>query len=109
MKLPCESAVWDTLPNIRAAFAKELVDRGLSQREVSRLLKINPPAVSQDVTKKRGYSIVFSEEVNRAIRRLADEIILNEEVDPSDKICEICRMIREGEEAGARDGCEGCR
>ena len=109
MKLPCESAVWETLPSIRAAVAKELVDRGLSQKEVSQLLKISPPAVSQYVSKKRGYSIAFSEEVNQAITRLADDMVGSDAFDPTDKICEICRMLREGEEVEVRDECEGCR
>jgi len=105
MKLPCESAVWDTLPSIRAAVAKELVDRGLSQKEVSQRLKISPPAVSQYVSKKRGYNIAFSKEVNQAIGHLADEMVRSDAFDPSDKICEICKMLREGEEAEARDDC----
>ncbi|KQC15693.1 MAG: transcriptional regulator [Methanosaeta sp. SDB] len=108
MKLPCEYAVWDTLPNIRAAIAKELVDRGISQKEVSQLLNISPPAVSQYVSKKRGYSIVFSDEIKEAIEKLADEIVENKEGDPTEKICEICRMLREGEDADDLEDCEVC-
>ena len=54
MKSPCEMIVWDILPSIRAATAEELVKRGISQKEVSRMLGITPPAVSQYVSKKRG-------------------------------------------------------
>jgi hypothetical protein len=44
--------------------------------------------------------------VNQAIARLADEMVRSDAFDPTD---EICRMLREVEEAEIRDGCEGCR
>ncbi len=106
MKLPCEYAVWDTLPSIRAAIANELVERGISQKGVSQLLNISPPAISQYVSKKRGYSIVFSDEIKEAIERLADEIVENNEGDPTERICEICRMLRESEEADDPEDCD---
>ncbi|HUI40108.1 MAG TPA: helix-turn-helix domain-containing protein [Methanothrix sp.] len=52
MKFPCEIIVWDVLPSIRAAIAKELVKRGISQKEVSQMLGITPPAVSQYVLRR---------------------------------------------------------
>ncbi|MDD4447952.1 MAG: helix-turn-helix domain-containing protein, partial [Methanothrix sp.] len=77
MKSPCEQIVWDILPSIRAAIAEELVKRGVSQKEVSRMLGITPPAVSQYVSKKRGYNIEFREDIRQSIGALADD--LNEE------------------------------
>ncbi len=53
MKSPCEEIVWDVLPSIRAAIAEELIKRGISQKDVSRMLGITPPAVSQYVSKGR--------------------------------------------------------
>ena len=87
--------VWDVLPSIRAAVAEELVKRGLAQKEVSKLLGITPPAVSQYVSKKRGYNIEFGEEIKASISRLADDLLEKKVDSPVDRICEICRMMRE--------------
>ncbi|MFH1722811.1 MAG: helix-turn-helix domain-containing protein [Candidatus Altiarchaeota archaeon] len=54
MKLPCESAVWYTLPKIRAEITQELVKRGMKQKEVADVLGVTPAAVSQYLHKKRG-------------------------------------------------------
>ncbi len=94
MKSPCEVIVWNVLPSIRAALAEELVFRGISQKDVSKMLGITPPAVSQYVSKKRGYSIEFGDDVKAAISRLADDMIRNNADDLSERICEICKMAR---------------
>ncbi len=105
MKSPCESVVWDVLPSIRAAIAGELLNRGMPQNEISKVLGITPPAVSQYVSKKRGYSIEFGQEAKASISELADDLI-NERVDnPLDRICEICRMLREDKSAEDLDAC----
>ncbi len=101
MKAPCEEVVWDVLPSIRAAVAEELVRRGVSQKDVSKMLGITPPAVSQYVSKKRGYNIVFSQEIRRAIENLADDLIEKKLDDPKERICEICRGLR-GEECSSQ-------
>jgi predicted transcriptional regulator len=106
MKSPCEEIVWDVLPSIRAAIAEELVRRGLSQKEVSRLLGITPPAVSQYVSKKRGYSIEFKEEVKADISKLADDLIQNRIIDLTERICQICKDLR-GDESYCGPG--SCR
>ena len=99
MKSPCEKVVWNVLPGIRAAIAEELVKKGVSQKDVSKMLGLSPPAVSQYVSKKRGYSLVFSEKVRGAIERLADDLKHNRVADPGERVCEICRGLR---------GDEGC-
>lgn len=97
MKSPCETVVWDVLPSIRAAVAEELVKRGLAQKEVSKLLGITPPAVSQYVSKKRGYNIEFGEEIKASISKLADDLLGKKVDSPVERICEICRMTRNDE------------
>jgi len=94
MKSPCEMVVWDVLPSIRAAVAEELVKRGLSQKEISKLLGITPPAVSQYVSKKRGYNIEFREDIKAYISNLADDLLEKKIDNPTDRICDICRMMR---------------
>ncbi len=95
MKSPCEHVVWDVLPSIRAAIAEELIERGLVQKEVSKLLGISPPAVSQYVSKKRGYNIEFDEEIKKSISNLAEKLIEKKIDNPIDGICDICRMMRD--------------
>ena len=101
MKSPCEAIVWNVLPGIRASLASELLKHGLSQCDVSMLLGITPSAVSQYLSKKRGYNIEFSDEVKAAISILAEDIVQKRVYDTTDGICMICMMLRE-EEAACR-------
>ncbi len=109
MKSPCEQIVWDVLPSIRAAIAEELIKRGISQKEVSRMLGITPPAVSQYLSKKRGYNIEFREDIRQAIGVLADDLI-KEDIKGADlvkRICSICRMLQDDETACISTRCKG--
>ncbi len=105
MKSPCEEIVWDVLPSIRAAIAEELVKRGISQKEVSRMLGITPPAVSQYVSKKRGYNIEFREDIRATIERLADDLIQKRVDNLVERICEVCRMLQKDEAACTSTRC----
>jgi hypothetical protein len=109
MKSPCEQIVWDILPSIRAAIAEELVKRGITQKEISRMLGITPPAVSQYVSKKRGYNIEFREDIRQSIGVLADDLIEGKvkgnELVP--RICQICRMLQDDESACISTKCKG--
>ena len=107
MKSPCEEIVWDVLPSIRAAIAEELIKRGISQKEVSKMLGITPPAVSQYVSKKRGYNIEFREDIRGAIGKLADDLIEKKVDDLAKRICEICRMLQDDENACISNKCKG--
>jgi uncharacterized protein len=107
MKSPCEEIVWDVLPSIRAAIAEELIKRGISQKEVSKMLGITPPAVSQYVSKKRGYNIEFREDIRGAIGKLADDLIEKKADDLAKRICEICRMLQDDENASISSRCKG--
>ena len=106
MKSPCEEIVWDVLPSIRAAIAEELIKRGISQKEVSKMLGITPPAVSQYVSKKRGYNIEFREDIRVAIGTLADDLIEKKVDDLVKRICEICRMLQNDENACVSTRCK---
>jgi predicted transcriptional regulator len=107
MKSPCEGIVWDVLPSIRAAIARELVERGISQKEVSQMLGITPPAVSQYVSKKRGYNIEFREDIKGSISRLADDLIQKKADNLTSRICEICRSLQGDKAACVEIGCIG--
>ncbi|MGD9778434.1 transcriptional regulator [Methanomethylovorans sp.] len=95
MKLPCQTIVWDVLPAIRAAIAEELVKLGVSQQETARLLDMAPSAISQYLSKKRGYRIEFEDDVKVAIRSIARDLSNGEIESLPQRICGICTMLRE--------------
>jgi len=97
VKTPCQQIVWDVLPAIRAALAAELVRNGVSQQEVARLLDLAPSAVSQYISGKRGYRIVFEGTPEKLIGDLAREIREGKVQDVTVRICAICQEIRGGE------------
>ena len=99
MKSPCEVGGLGCPSQYKGCRSLRLVKRGLSQKEVSKMLGITPPAVSQYVSKKRGYNIVFDEETSQAIATLADDLISNNVDDLVERICQICRDARGGEPA----------
>ena len=104
MKLPCQSIVWNVLPAIRAAIAEELNNMGVAQLEAARLLDMTPSAISQYLTGKRGYRIVFEGEVKESINRLAQDLKAGRVDDLASRICGICAQIREENQPG--DACE---
>jgi len=97
MEAPCQKIVWDVLPAIRAAIAVELVKDGVSQVEAARMLEIAPSAVSQYLYGKRGYRIVFEDDVKGSIQALAADLRNAKDVNLVRRICAICRQLREGD------------
>jgi len=87
--------VWDVLPAIRAAIAEELINCGLSQQEVAKQLDMAPSAVSQYLSKKRGYRIVLEDDMKASIRELAEDMKENRVDDLASRICAICKQLRE--------------
>jgi predicted transcriptional regulator len=97
VKTPCQQIVWDVLPAIRAALAADLVKKGVSQLEVARLLDMAPSAVSQYLSRKRGYRIEFEDHIRIEIERLAKKIQAGNTSDITAGICAICHELREGD------------
>ncbi len=101
VKVPCQDIVMNFIPAIQSALASELVALGLSQVQVAKYLSIAPSAVSQYLTGKRGYRVVFEEEIMDVIRGIAEDVkaekLTDEELES--KFCEICGILR---------GVEGC-
>jgi predicted transcriptional regulator len=66
------------------------------------MLDIAPSAVSQYLSGKRGYRIEFEDDVKKTIGKLAQDLIDKKQVNVIERICGICRQLREGE-----GGCAG--
>lgn len=100
MKLPCERGVWYILPSIRACLVYELMQRGLSQREVATIMDLTPAAVCQYAAKKRGVKLNFGENVMRAIQDLAEDMADQQVQDIAVRMCAICTRVREDSPQG---------
>ena len=96
MKPPCEIVVWYVIPAIRSELAKELLNLGMKQKDVSELMDITQPAVSQYITDKRGSGIRLKKEVRQMIKDFAFELSTGEstKADLIPRTCLICKNVR---------------
>ncbi|MGN0177708.1 MAG: transcriptional regulator [Methanobrevibacter sp.] len=95
MKPPCEIVVWYVIPAIRSELAKELLNLGMKQKEVSEIMDITQPAVSQYITDKRGSGIKLEDNVRDMIKEFAFKLYQNEatKADLISTTCKICRHV----------------
>ncbi len=95
MKQPCEIIVWYVIPAIRSQLAKDLLSFGMKQKEVSEIMDITQPAVSQYITDKRGSGIKLRDEVKLLVTKLAKDLADNvaTKSDIVKRNCEICNMV----------------
>ena len=99
MRPPCEIVVWYVIPTIRSELAKELLNLGMKQKEISELLDITQPAVSQYISDKRGHGIKFNDETQNLIREFAKGL-LEEKYTQRDiipHVCQICKKVKTDE------------
>ena len=118
MKPPCEIVVWYVIPAIRSELAKELLNLGMKQKEVSELMDITQPAVSQYITDKRGSGIKLSEDVRNMVKDFALELSNGEatKADLIPRTCIICKNVQTSdvlEQLGVdkselSDDCQSC-
>ncbi len=94
MKAPCELVVWYVLPTIKSELTKELIDRGMSQKEVSQRLGVTEAAVSQYVKGKRGGKLELKEGAREAIVDLAQSIVEERDSNLIQDICRVCGKIK---------------
>jgi predicted transcriptional regulator len=96
MRPPCEIVVWYVIPSIRSELAKELLNLGMKQKEISELLDITQPAVSQYISDKRGHGIKFTDYIQMLIRQFAIDLKDGQlkQSDIISRICDLCRKIK---------------
>jgi predicted transcriptional regulator len=99
MKPFCEIVVSDVLPALRAIVAREMMQLGLNQVQVSKKMGITQPAVSQYMRELRGYRVKLltsNAKVSESVKELAHDMVTKEM--KSDELhvrfCEICKTIR---------------
>lgn len=95
MKPPCEIVVWYVIPAIRSELAKDLLALGMKQKQVSELMDITQPAVSQYITDKRGNGVKLNENVREMIAEFAGELAdgTAKKADIIGRTCAICKRI----------------
>lgn len=95
MKPPCEIVVWYVIPAIRSELAKDLLALGMKQKEVSELMDITQPAVSQYITDKRGSGVKLSDNVRDLIAEFAEQLADGraKKTDIIGRTCSICKQI----------------
>ena len=96
MKPPCEIVVWYVIPAIRSELAKELLNLGMKQKEVSELMDITQPAVSQYITDKRGSGVKLPDDVRQMVKDFAVELYEGkaEKADLVSRVCVICKHVK---------------
>ena len=96
MKPPCEIVVWYVIPAIRSELAKELLNLGMKQKDVSELMDITQPAVSQYITDKRGSGIKLDDQVKGMVQEFARELSEGEatKADLIPRTCKICKNVK---------------
>ena len=101
MKPPCMIVVQYILPALRAAIAKELIERyGLRKTEVADKMDVTPAAITQYLKRSRGETASGVVEGSSKIMDLVSEISrdLAEGDTPADqllyKMCLACRAVR---------------
>ena len=72
---PQEIEVWYILPAIRKQLAAKLVDSGMSQKEVAKLMQLTEAAISQYKKLKRAKENIFNPEIDREIEKSVKEIL----------------------------------
>jgi len=99
MRPPCEIVVWYVIPTIRSELAKELLNLGMKQKEISELLDITQPAVSQYISDKRGHGIKFNDETQNLIREFAKGLVEEKytQRDIIPHVCQICKKVKTDE------------
>ncbi|MFW5952553.1 MAG: transcriptional regulator [Candidatus Natronoplasma sp.] len=96
----CEEFVNEYMPTVKAHIAYILYNNyELKQIEISEILDITQPGVSQYIRGSRGKTTELSKEIEKTIEVVAEEIynsneegkLTKEKVD--DLMCEICKKI----------------
>ncbi len=91
---PCEYMMWNGLPVIRKEIAESMInDFGLNQKQGSHKLGVNPAAVCQYLSKKRGKIKIVDESVLVEINRSAERIIQQGDGAVVSETCRICEIL----------------
>jgi predicted transcriptional regulator len=69
-------------------------DFGLNQKEAAAKLGITPAAVCMYLSEKRGKSNIKDETILKEIKKSAENIIKDENIDLIEETCRLCKIIK---------------
>lgn len=78
MRSPYELAYRYVVPTVKRELVEELVRRGLSKIEVSKLLRLSPSLISRYISGERGHLLTLRNypDVMSMIKKLADSVVM---------------------------------
>lgn len=94
---PQEIEVWYVLPAIRRELAKVMIEKGIVQKKIAKILGVTEASISHYIKDKRGGKVKLSKGVKEDIKKSAD-IILEDQYKLVDEIQKICRIIKKQKE-----------
>ena len=114
MKPPCEIVVWYVIPAIRSELAKDLLALGMKQKDVSELMDITQPAVSQSPAPVSEKPLHVKEMVKELAVQLRNGEAKKTEI--IGRTCSICKHIKIGDvlkqlnidKNDLDEDCQGC-
>lgn len=93
LMLKCER-FYKLLPSIRALIARELViNHGLSQEEVAKIMNLTQGAISQYLRRKRGKKIEENKVINNLVKEFCEN--LKKGSNFQEEICKLCMKINQ--------------
>lgn len=121
MKPPCELAVKELLPSLRAAIVRELSETyHMKQTDIAEAVGITQASVSQylHVERAKEDRVTAIEGFDEAVKRIAEKIAVNHMSRAAvlHSVCALCTKMRESEEfcqihqdMMAIEGCDICK
>jgi predicted transcriptional regulator len=92
---PCEKVVREHLPAIKATLAKNLVENGMSQVQVSKLLGTTEATISHYMKGERGQALLgqrILDDVSALAEKISNGALGTNKI--SQEVCEICQKVR---------------
>ena len=96
-ELFCSKVISEIIPSFRAIIANKLLEKGMTQKDASKLLGITQPAISQYKSGLRGLiteKMIKNEQFMGYLNDIADMVYKNK-LDINLKTCQICKATRE--------------
>jgi predicted transcriptional regulator len=94
MLLPQEIEVWYVLPAIRKEMCKELVGKGMTQRQTAAMFGITEAAVSQYLNSKRAGTVKFRKDFLAEIRSTCNAVRAGK-ISTYEGLQALCRKFRQ--------------
>ncbi len=99
-KTPCEELFWSFLPALRGEFVRAMVKQKMKRKDITKLMGLSEPAISQYLKDKRGRGYKFSPEARKFVEGTVktmngNELILNTcrcciQINKPKVFCPIC-------------------